>query len=258
MGAEAIGDEEMFVVEGKLKELQIARTTENLLEQIEKHARAKGLAGGVGAAAGGMYGMVANAAAVVLYDGEDVHNFAATIGKDVICGTFRDADRLNEGDDVKAVVSRRGDVLYAHCVLRKKDKQLLMPLMTFAGTKALFRHCMSVAFWGSLFVSIVMAAFFLYFWYADGNDRNIHSLLFFMGISFLCPPLMGYPFELWSYRTVRGYGQYASAIFEKLGVPRPDDFDSRKGITHFEDVTMVGTNFELALKRHKARFQIAG
>lgn len=70
-------DGEMFVVEGTLKELQIARTTQNLLEQIETNVRAKGLAGGVGAAAGGMYGMVANAAAVVLYEGEDLHNFAA-------------------------------------------------------------------------------------------------------------------------------------------------------------------------------------
>jgi hypothetical protein len=244
MSAEATDNEEMFLVEGRLTELQTAQTTVNLLKQIEKHAQAKNLAGGVAAAASGMYGMVANAAALTLYEGEDLHNFAAIVGNEVVCGTFRDADRLKDGDNIKAVVSRRGDVLYAHCVLRKKDQQLLLPLMTFAGKKALFRHCMSVAFWGSTFVSVLMASFFLYFWYADNTDRDLGLLAKFMGISLLCPPLMGYPFELWSYRTVKGYGYYASAIFEKLGVP------------HFNDQT-IGTSFELALTKHKARFQIA-
>lgn len=42
-------DDEMFVVEGKLKELQIAPTAQNLLEPIKKHphAKVKGFAGGV-------------------------------------------------------------------------------------------------------------------------------------------------------------------------------------------------------------------
>lgn len=45
-------DEEMFVVEGTLKELQIAPTAQNLLEPIKKHprAKAKGFAGGVAVA----------------------------------------------------------------------------------------------------------------------------------------------------------------------------------------------------------------
>jgi hypothetical protein len=40
---------------------------------------------------GGMHGMVANAAALALYDGEDMHNFAAVVGAHVLCGTFEHA-----------------------------------------------------------------------------------------------------------------------------------------------------------------------
>jgi hypothetical protein len=247
MSAEATDNEEMFLVEGRLTALQTAQTTVNLLEQIEKHAQAKNIAGGVAAAASGMYGMVANAAALTLYEGEDLHNFAAMVGKEVLCGTFGDADRLEDGDNIKAVVSRRGDVLYAHCVLRKKDQQLLLPLMTFAGEKALFRHCMSVASW----LCIGGATFFGFVSYLIGA-----SLPFWLVMSSGLP-LMAFPFEIWSYRTVRGYGYYASAIFEKLGVPRPDDFDARKGITSF-DGGYSATNFELALKKHSEKFKIAG
>ena len=241
----ASAEEDMFVVEGHLKELQIARTTQNLLEQVERHSSAKNIAAGIGVAAGGMYGLVANAAALALYDGEDVHNFAAVLGNDVVCGTFRDADRLKDEDEIKAVVSKRGDVLYTHCVVRKKDQQVLLPLMTYAGEKALFRSCMRVALWlciggASLFgiVSYLIGAS-LPFWLAMSSGL----------------PLMAFPIELWSYRTVRGYGEYASTIFKKLGVPRPEDFDSSQGITHFVDRT-IGTSLKLALERHKAKFGI--
>ena len=247
-------DEDMFVVEGKLTELQIARTTQNLLEQIEKHSQAKSIVAGIGVAAGGMYGLVANAAALALYDGEDVHNFAAVLGKDVVCGTFRDADRLKDGDEIKAVASKRGDVLYAHCVVRKNDQQVFLPLMTYAGEKAHFRSCMRVALWGSIFVSLLLAGGFLLFW-PEGDQASNRLLQASFVVCLLVPPLFAFPFELWSYRTVRGYGEYASAIFKKLGVPRPEDFDSRQGITHFDDRT-IGTNFKLALERHKAKFGI--
>lgn len=256
MHTEAFGNEELFLIEGCLSNLQTAHTTQNLLEEIQQYAQAKNLAGGIAAAASDMYGMVANSAALALYDGEDTVNFAGVLGERIVCGTFRDADKMVDGDQIKAVVSKRGDVLYAHSVLCKRRQILMLPLMTFAGEKALFRHCMSVAFWACVFAWVVMGGIFSYLWLTDTKPIEMAEFFFFGGMILVFPPLMMYPMEIWNYRTVRSYGYYASAIFKLLGVPRPDDFDSRKGITMIED-DFIATSFEKALAKHKAKFKIA-
>jgi len=97
------GGEDLFLVEGTLSELQVARTKLNLLAQIEKHLQAKNLASGVTGAVSVMYGMVANSAALALYDGEDMYNFAAVVGEHIVCGTFENADQFKNGEAIKAV-----------------------------------------------------------------------------------------------------------------------------------------------------------
>ena len=142
--------EDFFLLKGTLSELQVARTKANLLAQIEKHLQAKNLATGVAAVVSGMYGMVANSAALALYDGEDMYNFAAVMGEHVVCGTFEHADQFKNGEPIKAVVSKRGEVLYVHSIMQEKTRQFYMPLGVFAGNGALFKHCMNVA-WGGRF-----------------------------------------------------------------------------------------------------------
>jgi hypothetical protein len=58
--------EELFLVEGNLTELHTARTTVNLLAQVEQRFQTKNLAAGVAAAVGGMHGMLANSAMLAL------------------------------------------------------------------------------------------------------------------------------------------------------------------------------------------------
>ena len=137
--------EELFLVEGTLSEVQHAYTHVNLLEKIEKRSQTKNLATGVAAAISGMHCQLANAAMLALYDGEDMVNFAGLLGDQVICGTFQRANAFKDGDKVKAVVSRKGDVLSTHALMRENDKMLFMPLSTVRGTKAHFRSCMRVA-----------------------------------------------------------------------------------------------------------------
>lgn len=139
------GGEDLFVVEGPLQALQVARTTVNLLEQIEKNLPAKNLASGVAGVVGGMHGMVANAAALALYDGEDMYNFAAAVGEHVVCGTFEHADQFRNGEPIKAVVSKREGVLFVHAIMQSQTKQFYMPPGVFAGDRALLQHCMKVA-----------------------------------------------------------------------------------------------------------------
>lgn len=248
--------EELFLLEGILKEFQASRTTVNLLAQIEQRMQAKNLASGLAAAVGGMHGMLANSAALALYDGEDMHNFAALLGEKVICGVFEKAHKFKEGDHVKAVVSKRGEVLYAHSMIRLSDHLICMPLTAFAGKKAFFQGCMKVAWRFSIFLWI---SFFILFAILHANSPSTkESLIIISVITFISPPLIMFPMELWTYRSTRYYGHYASAIFSVYGFPRPDDLDIRDGMTFYKegDFGFGGINAELALNRHKKKFRL--
>ncbi|WP_426344562.1 putative type VI secretion system effector [Pseudoduganella sp. R-32] len=224
------GGETLFLVEGTLSELQIARTTVNLLAQIEENIQAKNLASGAAGVVGGMHGMVANAAALTLYDGEDTYNFAAVLGEHIVCGTLEHADQFKNGEPVKAVVSQRGDVLYVHAIMQAKTQQFYMPLSVFAGRRALFKNCMRVAKRSAIAASIFFLAVF-YFMGVYGEEHNnltrVQQLLLTSVVSagnFLLCFIM----EIWTYRTFRYAGYYATAIFEVLGFPQPNDIDLTK------------------------------
>src|SRR5688572_18350547 len=93
---------DMFRIHGRLVELHISRTTVNLLEKIRKRSREECLAAGLLAAAAEMHGVVANSAMLAFYDGDDSHNFACLIEGQVVCGTFDNADKFRDGDQVVA------------------------------------------------------------------------------------------------------------------------------------------------------------
>lgn len=222
--------ENLFLVEGTLSELQIARTTVNLLAQIEKNIQAKNLVSGVAGVVSDMHGMVANAAALALYDGEDMHNFAAVLGEHVVCGTLEHADQFRNGEPIKAVVSQRGDVLYVHAIMQAKTRQFYMPLNVFAGKGAFFKHCMRVARWLGIVVSIAFIATFYFSGLYDGKYKNIDQTQQFLLTLIVTIGIFSLAFimEIWTYRTFRNAGAYAAAIFKVLGFPQPDDIDLTK------------------------------
>ena len=59
--------EKLFLAEGILSELQVVRTTVNLLAQIETHNRAKGLASGVVGAVSSMLSSDSDAYATAIF-----------------------------------------------------------------------------------------------------------------------------------------------------------------------------------------------
>lgn len=114
-------EEEPFLIEGKLTELHVELGKDNLLAKIDKHYRSKSVATGAAAAVGDLFGQASNAAMLAMYDGEDTQNFACLIDGQVMCGQFGGAEMLKEGSSIKAVVSRKGDVLYAHAVMSPSE-----------------------------------------------------------------------------------------------------------------------------------------
>ena len=212
--------EELFLVEGTLTDVLHSRTTMNLLAQVEKHVKAQSLAAGAAAALNSMPGLLANSAMVALYDGEDMFNFAGLLGEQVICGCFKQGDAFADGDRIKAVVSKRGDVLYTHALLRQNDKMLFMPLSIISGKRAHFRYCMRVA-WGFCWFGWIFFGLANYF--TQGHVLGYLFILAFM-------PLIMFPMELWTYRSTRYMGYRASAIFTVLGFPKPDDLNLTRAL----------------------------
>jgi hypothetical protein len=221
--------DDLFLVTGTLSELQVARSKVNLLEQMEKHLQAKNALSGAVAAASGLYGQAANAVALALYEGEDVYHFAAALGEQVICGTFEHANFLKEGDPIKAVVSKDAEgVLFVHAIMHAETQQFYMPLNTFSGDGALFKHCMAVAKGFTIFGWITSSIIILALNYFDDDPMSFKQTLGLLLFSAIFPPLLMYPTELWMYYSMKGGGAYAEAIFKTFGFPTPRDIDLTK------------------------------
>ncbi|MEO8154052.1 MAG: putative type VI secretion system effector [Rhizobacter sp.] len=226
-------DQALYLIEGTLSELQTARTTINLLEKIDSNIKAKSMVASAAAVLGGMHGMVANSAAIALHDGEETYHFAGALDGQVICGTFQHAENIKDGDRVKVVVSKRGDVLFTHAILNIKTQEFYMPMNVFSSSDGLFRHCMRVAFWFTLFGWVIFAAGAIFtgvFSTPNTPDDSLADKLKLALMFFLLPPLLMFPFEYWTYRSMRGdksqeSDSYASAIFKVFGFPQPNKID---------------------------------
>ena len=68
----------------------------------------------------------------------------------------------------------------------------------------------------------------------EGVGEREKSFIFSFMI-FLIPPLLMFPMELWTYRSFRGTGDYAEAIFKAFGFPNTKRIDLRHvGSMNFE------------------------
>ena len=114
----------LSTITGRIQALRRAAGKVNLLEDMQKGAFATGLA----AAVSGQAGMVANAASLALYDGEDVEHIAMLINGQLAVGTFPWLEELKVDEEVKLVVSQiEGEPVFVHAILREKDQLLWLP-----------------------------------------------------------------------------------------------------------------------------------
>ncbi|SEO63405.1 hypothetical protein SAMN05428959_1144 [Duganella sp. CF517] len=248
-------NEEFFILEGKISELQIAKSSQNLLEKIDGRIKGGSIAVGTVAALTDMHGVLANSLTLSLYDGEDLFNFAGLVEGYIVFGSFSKADKIKNEDKVRIVVSKRGEALYVHSLLKLEDHLLLLPLMVFSGDKAFFRSCMKFA-WRCCLLVWTFLIVCLYF----SLDQKFYSSdkVVFVAILVFVLPLFFFPFEYRSYKSMRYYGLYGSAIFKAYDLPRPDDIDIRSGMTHYKDESygFGGINLETALEGHRKKYGI--
>ncbi|GGY31196.1 hypothetical protein [Pseudoduganella albidiflava] len=206
---------ETFVIEGVLADLRVALGRENLLAQISPHYRAGSAAAGLGTALAGFHGQVAAAASVAMYDGEDTENFACLIGEEVMCGTFGGASKLPVGKQVKAVVSKRGDVLVAHGIL-SEDTGLVWVGHAW-GSKAERMANLKLAFWCFCFVVLCITGFTFFLNVYPGLSELETIALGAVAAAVLC-----FGNALWSSSTMNALADPATDVFRKLGFADPE------------------------------------
>ncbi|CUI03694.1 hypothetical protein [Massilia antarctica] len=250
--------EDLFFIEGVLSELQTAYTRVNLLEGLQQSMLARRLASDTLAALSGMHDVLAGASTMTWYDGDEMENFAALLEGSVVCGSFRNARALVNGDRVGAVVSRRGELLYVHSLRRTRDQLLLLPLNTYAGTRALLRSSIRHVCVGVLSMWLIIGGYFGISAMMEDHlgPVQIANLTSLGAMVVIIPILIMLFSEVPSYRAMRHYGQYASAIFHVHGFPHPDDLHALKGMASFpgapHDFSEI--NAALALEKHAAKF----
>ncbi|WP_426170508.1 hypothetical protein [Pseudoduganella sp. R-34] len=170
--------ETLFLIEGTLSELQVAQTKASLLAQIEKNSQSK-KRNRYSRCSPRMHAMVANSEALVFFDHDDPdkgiynYNFAAAVGEHILCGVMEHANNFHNGEPVKAVVSRRGDVLFAHAIMQVKTLKFYMPRGEYAGREALFKSRKRTAFWLASLTSISFPVMFYFVRMLDEQKNNI-------------------------------------------------------------------------------------
>ena len=210
----AKSDDDLFLIKGVLSELHVENGRENLLARIEKRYRVGSAVTGLAAAAGDMFGQVGSALMLATYDGEDTENFACLVDDQILCGQFGGASKLKEGSRIKAVVSRRGDVLYAHAIMDQKEAMLWTHHAWGASAerKANLKMAMGFGAFGTV------AMFVVDLFYGPGYSSFSVDLMVFAAICFgLCLIV-----ALWSNRTMQALAGPATQAFGLLGFAMPE------------------------------------
>jgi len=225
-------DSNFFVIEGVLTELHVSPGKENLLEKIDKHYQSKSVITGLGTAVGELYGQVAASAAVAMYEGEFTENFVCLIDNQAVCGTFGGASKLPVGKKVKAIVSKKGNVLVAEGIL--SDSEGLVWIAHAWGFKAEQLANYKIATGCFLFQLIATFLACLL-----SGEFGTSFFWFMLKLSVLGGGALCFGVAAWVSTTMNTLADPATAIFRLLGFANPEKINLNSyqyGIIHIEDL----------------------
>lgn len=201
-----------FLVEGKLTNLHWELGSANLLAKVSEHYKRNAIVTGAGAAVGEMFGQVANAAMIAMYDGEDTQNFMCLIDDQVACGQFGGAEQLPEGGRIKAAVSRKDGVLYVHAAM--DEAREIVWINHPWGMRAEMWANLKLA----LFAFLVGNGSFAIFWMLSGKgsfwDTMKYSLF---GGLVLCSVM-----AVWAFKDLKAIAGPSTEYFRLLGFADPE------------------------------------
>lgn len=245
---------DMFTIEGRILALRKANGTLNLVEDIQKGAWFTGLAAGLT----GQEGMLANAASLALYEGEDVQHIALLINDKLAIGTFEWVEDLKIDDAVKLVVSKiENGPLFIYAILRENDQLLWMPHSVSRTKRDWIMHGIKLSTAIIVGSMLVFGAFFILRNAPFPASRHLISLAISL---IMITAFVGFM----STRGITSLGQQAEDIYSTLGVTTPEKF----GIGPFSlmelssvtapDFLKLGHIFKFneALKAHKKKYRL--
>jgi hypothetical protein len=207
-------DPKLFLVQGHLSEIHVERGRENLLQKIDQHYKSKAVISSAGAVVGDMFGQVASAASLVMYDGEDTQNFACLIDDRLIFGQFGGAEWLTEDHFVKVVVSNQEGVLFAHAVIDEAVGTLWIGHPW--GSKAESLANWKIAIWCycfAMFCSVLISFIF------DGwSSKSVE----FIAFTAVFGALLCFGMALWNSHTMKALADPSTEMFRLLGFVKPE------------------------------------
>lgn len=221
-----------FIIEGMLTELHVSMAKENHLEKIDKYYREKNVITGLGAAVGELYGQVAGAASIAMYDGDYTENFMCLIDGQAVCGTFGGASKLPVGKIVKAVVSRHENVLVAEGILSESDGFIWIGHAW--GFKAERMANYKIGFWCFLFQLICIFLLCVF-----TGDFNTPFFWFMMKISIFGAGTICLGVAFWSGSSMNALASPATNVFRMLGFADPERINLNSyqyGIIHSDEL----------------------
>jgi hypothetical protein len=199
----------LFTVDGPIQALRVAPGIVNLIEDIQKGSYFTGVMAGVA----GEAGVLANAASLNMYEGEDVEHVALLVNGQLAIGTFEWLRDLKVDDEVRLVVSKIDDgPLFIHAILRKEDHLLWTPLSVDHTRRGWILHGLRL---GSLIVASTWIMFGCF--YLISADARLNAQDFLM--QFFIPIIMVAVVMFLSLKGVMHLGVQAEDIFRALDVP---------------------------------------
>jgi hypothetical protein len=218
----SFGGEDLFLVEGKLIEYQFARCPEGLREAIDQRGKGDELTPEVRSAVERVLDAVSQDGLRGLYESEYGYNFVGVLGDEVIYGTFDNAHGFAAGEVIKAVVSRRHGILYAHAMLRNEERLLGIDPRARIGPVAFRRHCVRRAWLWSSFGWLGALVFILFLLQGQGTLTQA-NLLAWLPVIVIVPPLLACFRQYNAYQEGLNGALHGAAIFRVFGFLHPDE-----------------------------------
>ena len=226
--------EELFLIEGEITEsedMSKIKVLNLMAELIPSSSTVNKVGMAVGVLTGNV-GVVAGSAMAGSYSGELVDILTCRIGGRAVTGEFSGARLLCDGDQVKAVVAQRGEILYVHAIQRPADELLWLPLGSDRGRSAVVSGYLKL---GSVFYFVVWLVFTATAAFSDILNAKYYPyyLLGMLGILLL----LSFVF-LWTYHDLKPLAIRAEQIFTVLGFPDVKKLDMQPGAYKwFHDIT---------------------
>ena len=244
----------LYTVEDTIRAMRVVPGVLNLVEDIQKGALFTGAAAGLA----GQAGMLASAASLALYEGEDVEHIALLINDQLAIGTFEWLQDLKVGDEVKLVVSDLEDgPLFIHAILHKSDQLLWMPYSVDHTRFGWIMHAVKLSIVVLFMTWFMFGGFFLIDAALPGNKE----LMWLVILPILLMSFVGFM----STRGMMELGEQAENIFKVLGVPKFERFRI-KPFSLMMDFSVTGVpdrqrkgyifKFSEALAAHKKKFNL--